>query len=62
LSLIIEDSVARIEDGTHLVSESEHSLTQINTEIKKVSDIIADDFSGICRLNEPASSRNEGFD
>jgi len=39
---LIKDSVAKTQDGTKLVDESGHALTEIVKAVKKVSDIVAE--------------------
>ncbi|VAW87663.1 Methyl-accepting chemotaxis protein I (serine chemoreceptor protein) [hydrothermal vent metagenome] len=42
IKVLIKDSVAKVEDGTHLVDESGNTLQEIVTMVKKVSDIISE--------------------
>ncbi len=42
IKILIKDSVAKVEDGTHLVDESGNTLQEIVTMVKKVSDIISE--------------------
>jgi methyl-accepting chemotaxis protein len=42
IKALIEDSVARVGEGSKLVDESGRTLTEIVTSIKKVTDIVAD--------------------
>ena len=39
---LIQDSVKKVEDGSHLVTQSGHTLEQIVHSVKKVSDIVAE--------------------
>ena len=39
---LIQDSVSKVEEGTHLVAESGEALQEIVNSVKKVSDIIAE--------------------
>lgn len=42
IKALIQDSVAKTQDGTKLVDESGHALTEIVQAVKKVSDIVAE--------------------
>ena len=39
---LIQDSVKKVDDGSHLVTQSGHTLEQIVHSVKKVSDIVAE--------------------
>jgi len=66
IKALIKDSVAKVEDGTHLVDESGNTLQEIVNMVKKVSDIIAEiaaasqeQSSGIEQVNKAITHMDE---
>src|SRR6185437_8255653 len=64
---LIQDSVAKIGDGSRLVEQSGQGLTDIVASVKKVTDIVgeisaasADQASGIEQVSKAVSSMDEG--
>ena len=66
IKALIEDSVKKVEEGSHLVTQSGRSLDQIVASIKKVSDIVAEiaaasreQSSGIEQVNKAVMQMDE---
>ena len=63
---LIQDSVKKVEDGSHLVSRSGESLNEIVISVKKVSDIVAEiaaasreQSSGIDQVNKAVAQMDQ---
>ena len=63
---LIQDSVKKVEDGTHLVSRSGQALNEIVLSVKKVSDIVAEiaaasreQSAGIDQVNKAVSQMDQ---
>ena len=63
---LIQDSVKKVEDGTHLVSRSGETLNEIVVSVKKVSDIVAEiaaasreQSAGIDQVNKAVSQMDQ---